>query len=105
MEGINFGWLAVWVLNPDWLSCKRDFSQALGWICRARKRECGPWPDLTSFTLAYVLQLKKITENRSQGSPKALGWSAPNAIPLVDFSIAGDGLTLACWLLPPLAHA
>ena len=20
--GINFGWLAVWVLSPDWLSCK-----------------------------------------------------------------------------------
>jgi len=21
MGGINFGWLAVWVLSPDWSSC------------------------------------------------------------------------------------
>jgi len=25
MGGINFGWLAVWVLSPDWLSRKGDF--------------------------------------------------------------------------------
>jgi len=33
MEGINFGWLAVWLLNPDWLSRKSDLCQALRW-CR-----------------------------------------------------------------------
>ena len=27
--GINFAWLAVWVLSPDWLSCKSDILQAL----------------------------------------------------------------------------
>jgi len=34
MGGINFGWLAVWVLSPDWLSRKPevcDFFQALRW--------------------------------------------------------------------------
>jgi hypothetical protein len=32
MGGINFGWLAVWDLSPDWLSRKLevcDFGQAL----------------------------------------------------------------------------
>jgi hypothetical protein len=27
MEGVNFSWLAVWVLSPDWLSRKNDFCQ------------------------------------------------------------------------------
>jgi len=31
MEGINFSWLAVWVLSPDWLSRKSDFCQSLRW--------------------------------------------------------------------------
>jgi len=33
IEGINFGWLAVWVLSPDWLSRKLevcDFFRRLG---------------------------------------------------------------------------
>jgi hypothetical protein len=25
MEGVNFGWFALWVLSPDWLSRKSDF--------------------------------------------------------------------------------
>jgi hypothetical protein len=30
MGGINFGWLAVWVLSPDWLSRKCEFVRRLG---------------------------------------------------------------------------
>jgi len=48
--------------------------------------ECGPCPDFVSNTL------RKITENLSQSSRRALGWSAPNAIRLVDLAIAADGL-------------
>jgi hypothetical protein len=90
--GVNFGWLAVWVLSPDWLSCKSDFCQALRWSRRAWGGECGPCPDFASYTLAFALQLRKITKNFSQGSRKALGWSAPNAIRLGDLAIVGDGL-------------
>ena len=28
--GINFGWLAVWVPNPDWLRRKNEFVRRLG---------------------------------------------------------------------------
>jgi hypothetical protein len=44
------------------------------------------------YTLAFALQLKRITENLSQGSRKVLGCSAPNTIRLVELAIAGDGL-------------
>jgi len=30
--------------------------------------ECGPCPDFASYTLAFALRLRKITENLSQGS-------------------------------------
>jgi hypothetical protein len=29
LEGINFAWLAAWVLSPAWLSPKNDVLQAL----------------------------------------------------------------------------
>jgi hypothetical protein len=41
--------------------------------------ECGPCPDFASCTLAFALQLKKITEN-------------PNAIRLVDLAVSGNCL-------------
>jgi len=47
--------------------------------------ECGPCPDFASNTLAFALQLIKITEHLSLGNRRALGWLAPNAIRLVDF--------------------
>jgi len=53
-------------------------------------RVCGPCPDFASYTLVFALQLSKITENFIQGSRKALGWSAPNAIRLVNFAIASE---------------
>jgi hypothetical protein len=55
---------------------------------------------LCIYTLAFALQLRKITENLSQGIRKALGFTGPNAIRLVDLTIAGDGHD---WPLPPLA--
>jgi len=35
--------------------------------------ECEPCPDFAFYTLAFALQLRKITENLSQGSRKAFG--------------------------------
>jgi len=66
MGGINFAWLAVWVLSPDW-------PRRLGEAAAPGGGECGPCPDFASFTLAFALQLRKITENLSQGSQNALG--------------------------------
>jgi hypothetical protein len=68
-------------------------------------RECGPCPDLISYTLAFALQLRKITKNLIQGSRKVLGCSAPNTIRLVDLAITVDGLdwpASSChpWLAP-----
>jgi len=54
--------------------------------------EYSPCADIASNTLAFALQLRKITENLSQGNRMALGCSAPNAIRFVDLVIAGDGL-------------
>jgi hypothetical protein len=76
MGGINFGWLAVWVLSPDRLSRKlnvRDFFRHLGEAAAPGWGVCGPCLDFASYTLAFALQLRKITENLSQGSRKALG--------------------------------
>jgi hypothetical protein len=73
MGGINFGWLAVWVPSPDWLRRKSDFCQPLRWCRRAWWGECGPCLDWPLYTLAFALQLRKITENFSQVSRKVLG--------------------------------
>jgi len=95
MGGINFGWLAVLFPSPDWL-CRIleecDVCQVLRWNRHAWGRECGPCPDFASNTLAFVLQLRKITENLSQGNRMALGYSAPTRLRFVDLAIAGDGL-------------
>jgi len=67
MGGINFGWLAVWVLSPDWLSRKLevcDFCQAHTWTRRAWGRGVRAVPDFASCTLAFALQLRK-----SHGKP------------------------------------
>ena len=76
MGGINFDWLAVWVLSPDWLSRKLkvdDFFRRLSEAAAPGGGECGPCPDFASYTLAFALQLRKITENLSQGTRKVLG--------------------------------
>ena len=46
MGGINFGWLAVWVVSPDWLGRKLevcDFYQALRW----------KYPECNAHALCY----------------------------------------------------
>jgi len=82
MGGIKFAWLAVWVLSPDWLR----------WSCHPWGRGVRAVPRLCILYPGFALQLRKITENLSQGSRKALGSSAPNVICLVNLAIVGDGL-------------
>ena len=68
MGGINFGWLAVWDLSPDWLCRKMQVCKLvrlLGEDAMPGLGECGPRPDFASNTLAFALQLRKITENLS----------------------------------------
>jgi len=68
------------------------FVRRLGEAAAPGKGECGPCPYFASNTLAFALQLRKITENLSQGNRMPLGCSAPKAIRFVDLAIAGDGL-------------
>jgi hypothetical protein len=73
MGGINFGWLAVWVLSPDWLChilelC--DVSQAFSEAVVPGGGECGPSTDIASYTQAFVLQLRKIMDKPQTVNPK-----------------------------------
>jgi len=72
--------------------CYATFVRHLGEAVTPGGGKCGPCPDFPSNTLAFALQLRKITENFSQGYRMVLGCSAPNAIRFVDLVIAGDGL-------------
>jgi hypothetical protein len=93
MGGINFGCLGSEPrLAQSQTGGMRLFSRRLGEAAAPGGGECGSCPDFASYTMAFPLQLRKITENFSQVSRKALGWSAPKAIRLVDLAIAGDGL-------------
>jgi len=68
MGGINFGWFAAWVLSPDWFVAYwsyATFVRHLGETAEPGGGECGPCPDFASNTLAFALQLRKITENLS----------------------------------------
>jgi len=69
-----------------------DVWWALRWSHRTQRRGVWPCPDFASNTLAFALQLRKITENLSQCSRKALSSLALNVIRLVDLVIAGHGL-------------
>jgi hypothetical protein len=68
------------------------YNQALRWGRRACGRGVRAVPRLCIYTLAFDLQQTKSTVNLSQGIRRALGWTGPNAIRLVDLAIAGDGL-------------
>jgi len=64
--------------EPDWLSRKLEVCDFFtGTYVKpsrlGRREECGPCPYFTSYTLAFALQLMKITENLSQGNLKAFG--------------------------------
>jgi len=72
MGGINSPWLAAWVLSPDWPRLA-TFFRRLGEAIAPGGGESGPCPDFVSYTLAFALQLRKITENLNNSSRKALG--------------------------------
>ena len=96
MGRISFGCLGVWALSPEWLSHKPevcDFCQVLRWNRRAWGRGMRAVPRLCILYPGICLKTEeKSRKNLGQGTRKALGWSAPNAIRLVDLAIAGDGL-------------
>ena len=96
------GWLSgFWAQNGPVADC--DFFRRLGEAAAPGGGECVPCPDFSSYTLAFALQLRKITENLSQVSRKALGWSEHDS-----FSRLGHRERwprLAWWPLPPLAFA
>jgi len=57
MGGMNFGWLAVWVLSPDWLSRKLDYGTFVRRLAEAAAPgggECGSCLDFASYTLAFA---------------------------------------------------
>jgi hypothetical protein len=86
MGGISFGWLAVGFRAQTgsvayW--SYGTFVRRLGDAAAPGGGEGGPCPDFASNTLAFALQLRKITENLIQGNRMALGCSAPNAIRFV----------------------
>jgi len=68
------------------------FVRRLGEAAAPGGEKCGQCPDFASNSLAFALQLRKITENLSLGNRMALDCSAPNAIRSVDLVIAGDGI-------------
>jgi hypothetical protein len=63
------------------------FVRRLGEAAAPGGGECGPCPDFASNTLAFALQLRKITESLNQGNRRALGCSALSAIRLVDLAM------------------
>ena len=76
MLGINFGWLAVWVLSPYWLSCNWRYATFVRRLCEAAAPGGGgvrPCPDFASYTVAFALQLRKNHRNLCQGNRMALG--------------------------------
>jgi hypothetical protein len=77
MGGINFGWLAGCLGSKPRLAQSQTggmrLVRRLGEAAAPAGGECGPCPDFANYPLAFALQLRKITENLSQGSRKALG--------------------------------
>jgi hypothetical protein len=73
--GINFGWLAVWRVSPDWLKPKGYASiiRRLGEAAATAEGGVRAVTRLCIYTLAFALQLRKITENICQGIRNALG--------------------------------
>ena len=76
MGGINFTWLTVWVLSPDWLSHKLKvcdfYSSRLG---KAAKPGGGVrfLPRLRILCPDNCLTTEEIMENLGQSNRKALG--------------------------------
>jgi hypothetical protein len=95
MGGINFGWLAVWGVSPDWLKPKRYASiiRRLGEEAAPAERGggAGRAPSLHRYP-GICLTTEEITENLSQSIRKALGRTEQNVIRIVDLAITGYGL-------------
>jgi hypothetical protein len=90
MGGINFGWLAIWVLSSDWLSHKLevcDIRQALRWSCHTWGRGVWavPWLCIVHPGICFTNE-EKSRKNLSQGNKNVFVWSAPNVICLVDLA-------------------
>jgi hypothetical protein len=69
--GKEFGWMALWVKNPEilgslWLMASAISGKSLQ-LKASMIGEGAPCPFFT-YTLAFALQLRKSTENLSQGS-------------------------------------
>ena len=62
-----------WLLAQNRSVAKATFVRRLGEAAARGGGECGPCPNFASYTLAFALQLRTITENLSQGKQKALG--------------------------------
>jgi hypothetical protein len=77
MGGINFAWLAVWVLSPDWLSRKLEvcafFPGASVKPTHLRDRGAGPALICIIYLGICVTTEEKSRNNLSQGNRKALG--------------------------------
>jgi len=54
--------------------------------------DCRLCPNVAPNTMAFALQLRKITENLSQGNRMAFDCSVLNAIRFVELAIPGDDL-------------
>jgi len=81
MGGKNFGcWLSGFRAQIGYVAC--DVIRCLGEAAAPGGGDCGPFPDFVLNTLAFALQLRKITEYLSQISRMAFGCLAPNAIRL-----------------------
>ena len=72
MEGINFGWFAIWFLSSAWLRRNMevcDFCQALTWSRRAWERGVRAVPHLCGLYPSMCLTTEeKSRKNLSQGS-------------------------------------
>jgi len=75
--GTNFGWLAVWVLSPDWLIRKSGVMRLLSgdeMNPHAWRREMRVVPQLYILDLGIGLTTEgKLRKNLSQVIRKALG--------------------------------
>ena len=90
------GWLSAFRAQTGCVAyrCYATFVRCLGEAAAPGGGKCGQCRDFRSNTLAFALQLRKITENLSQENLMALGCSAQNAIRLVDLAMSGEGLNL-----------
>jgi hypothetical protein len=92
---LNFGWLAVRGLNPDWPGRKFNFSSI-----RRFGEASGPEGGMRAvprLCIILCLDICLTSEEKSrktliQGTQKVLGFSTPGTIRLVDLSPSSDGL-------------